>query len=138
MSPARKRRGRQTVSNHISKTHRRVASSKLPLSGCDFCAILTSKLLVVTWRGPLALLDHLVDGAADLGTSSHHVVHGELVKGTGVLDVLQGGLEVLEFSLDLGRGSLGLLDLLGVFFPVEQKMREHVSNQDRRWMTRRR
>lgn len=73
--------------------------------------LLTSELLVVTWRGPLALLDHLVDGAADLGTSSNDVVDGELVKGTSVLDVLQSSLEVLELGLDLGSGSLSLLNL---------------------------
>lgn len=74
--------------------------------------ILTSELLVVAWRGPLALLDHLVDSSANLGTSSHNIVDGELVEGTSVLDVLQSSLEVLELGLDLGRGGLSLLDLL--------------------------
>lgn len=36
--------------------------------------------------------------------------HGELVEGSGGLNVLQGSLEVLELEVDLLLGSLGVLD----------------------------
>ena len=73
---------------------------------------LTAELLVVAWGGPLALLDHLVDGAADLGTGGNDVVDGELVERSCILNVLERSLEVLELGLDLAGGSLRLLDLL--------------------------
>ena len=85
--------------------------SLVQLGGVKVLLKLTSELLVVAWRGPLALLDHLVDGAADLGACGNHVVHAELVERSCLLDVLERRLEVLELCLDLGGGSLRLLDL---------------------------
>jgi hypothetical protein len=66
---------------------------------------------VVAGRAPLALLDHLLDGAANLGARLDDVVGGELVEGTRLLDVLQRRLEVGQLRLDLRGGGLGLLGL---------------------------
>lgn len=90
---------------------------------------LTAELLVVTWGGPFALLDHFVDGSADLGTSGNHVVNGELVKGTCVLNVLERSLEILQLGLDLGRRSLSLLNLSKTKGGEGCKMIKNVSMQ---------
>lgn len=73
--------------------------------------VLTSELLLVTWHGPLSLLDHLLDRLLDLWAGSKHLVDGELIEGAGRLDVVQSRLEVLELGSDLVLGSLGLLGL---------------------------
>ena len=80
--------------------------------GSDTFVILTTELLVVTRRGPLALLDHLLDSLPDLRSGGNNIVNGELVEGSSVFDVLEGGLQVLELGLDLGGGGLSLLSLM--------------------------
>lgn len=88
--------------------------------------------LDVAGDGPLALGDHSLDSLGDLGASLGDVVelwedmgesdrqpkeraHGEtdgkLVEGAGILNVLEGGVEVSELGLNLGGGLLGRSDL---------------------------
>lgn len=74
----------------------------------------TAELLRVAGKAPLALLDHLLDGLADLGASSHDVLRGELVEGASLLDVAESRLEVLELTLELDRALLSLRNLFCV------------------------
>ena len=61
---------------------------------------LTSKLVGVLRGGPLSLLDHGFNSLLDLWSSSNNFIDGELVKGSGILNVLERCLEVFEFSLN--------------------------------------
>lgn len=73
-----------------------------------FCGIRTAELLGVAGKGPLALLDHLLDGLADFGASGNNVVRSELVEGTSLLDVAEGSLQILELTVELDSTLLSL------------------------------
>lgn len=65
---------------------------------------------LVTRHGPAALGHELGGLLVDAGLGSGDLVDGELVKGPGVLNVLERLLEVLELEVDLLAGGLGVLD----------------------------
>lgn len=73
-----------------------------------------AKLLVVAGGLPSALGDGLGDLVVNVGSGLAEVVEGELVKGSGSLNVGESGLELGELLLDGGGGLLGVGDGLGL------------------------
>lgn len=65
---------------------------------------------LVARHGPAALGNQLGRLLVDGGLGGGHLVHSDLVEGSGGLDVLEGGLKVLELEVDLLLGGLGVLD----------------------------
>lgn len=70
-----------------------------------------SELLPVAGNGPLALLDHGLDGLLDLRSSSVDLADGELLERSGVLDVGESRLERGLLGGNLLDGGLGGVDL---------------------------
>lgn len=70
-------------------------------------------------------MTHL-DSLADLGTSNDDIVDAKLVEGAGILDILEGCLQVLELGLDLGSGRLCLLDLFEGKNQADREKSQHL------------
>ena len=69
---------------------------------------------LVARNGPAALGNELLGALVDLGLGSGNLVDSEVRERPGVLDVLQGLLEIAELLVDNGLGLLGALDGLGL------------------------
>jgi hypothetical protein len=65
---------------------------------------------LVPWHGPAALGNELGGLLVDARLGSGNLVDGELVEGTGLLDVAQGLLKILELEINLLLGGLGVLN----------------------------
>lgn len=113
--------------NSARKQGKRVSPKEIGTQAQD-CRL----TLGVSRHGPLALRDHVLDSLGDLRASLGDVVElsrgrqssaenaeclrkratdGELVEGAGVLNVLEGRVEVAELRLDLGGSLLGRRNL---------------------------
>jgi len=69
-----------------------------------------NKTHLVSWHGPAALGNELGGLFVNRRLGSGNLGNGELVKGTGRLDVEERLLEILELEVDLLLGCLGVLD----------------------------
>lgn len=72
-------------------------------------------LLGVSRGGPFAILDHLLDCLCDLWSGSSDVLGGEVFERSCGLDVLECGLQSLEFLVDflsclLSGGDLNVIE----------------------------
>lgn len=71
-----------------------------------------AKLLLVSGHLPLTILNHVVHLLVQVGSGLGNVVHGQLVKWSGRLNVLQGFLELLDFLQHRFFGQFGVLNRL--------------------------